>query len=50
MFPQAPQLLAFEFASTHTPPQSVCPGGHDVAQVPFTQIWPGGQVLPHAPQ
>jgi hypothetical protein len=38
VFPQAPQLLEFEFKSTHTPPQSICPEGQDVAQAPFTQI------------
>jgi hypothetical protein len=47
-FPQEPQLFGSVDSLTHTPPHEFCPGGQ--AQVPFTQVDPGPQATPHAPQ
>jgi hypothetical protein len=33
-------LLPLVCRSTQTPPQSVCPEGQGVTQVPLTQVWP----------
>ncbi len=46
--PQLPQSFGALAGSTQTPPQLMSPGGQ--AQLPFTQIVPLEQRLPHEPQ
>jgi hypothetical protein len=48
--PHEPQLLPLVCRSTHDPPQSVCPVGQGVTQVPLTQVWPELHARPQAPQ
>jgi hypothetical protein len=48
--PQEPQFIGSFWRSTQSPSQTVVPDRHPGMHMPFKQMVPLGQALPHAPQ